>query len=136
MLKKIDHVGIAVHSLEEVKSLFLNCFQLKPVFEETVAEQKVKVAAFRLGESNLEFLEPTDTDSPIARFLEKKGQGLHHIAVGVENIDTVLKQLRESNVNLIDEKARIGAEGKKIAFVHPKSLFGMLLELSQEDSRP
>jgi methylmalonyl-CoA/ethylmalonyl-CoA epimerase len=132
MLQKIDHVGIAVHSVENVKTLFLKYFHMTPVFEETVPEQKVRVAGFKLGESNLEFLEPTDNDSPIARFLEKKGQGLHHISVGVKNIDTVLKELREKNVNLIDEKARIGAEGKKIAFVHPKSVFGILLELSQE----
>jgi methylmalonyl-CoA/ethylmalonyl-CoA epimerase len=135
MLHKIDHVGIAVHSLEDVKALFLKCFHMMPIFEEAVPEQKVKVAGFKLGESNLEFLEPTDNDSPIARFLEKRGQGLHHISVGVENIDTVLKELRENNINLIDEKARIGAEGKKIAFVHPKSVFGILLELSQENSK-
>lgn len=134
MLQKIDHVGIAVNSLVEVKALFLKCFHMTPVFEETMPEQKVKVAGFRLGESNLEFLEPTDNDSPVARFLERKGQGLHHISLGVENINTVLKELRESNVSLIDENARIGAEGKKIAFVHPKSVFGVLLELSQENS--
>lgn len=132
MLKKIDHVGIAVHSVEEVKTFFEKIFQLKPLYEEEVSEQKVRVAAFRLGESSLEFLEPTDHESPVAKFLEKKGPGLHHIAVCVNNIDFVLNQLRKNDIKLIDEKARTGAEGKKIAFVHPKSIFGVLLELSQE----
>ena len=136
MLQKIDHVGIAVQSLEEVKTLFLKCFRMRPVFEETVPEQGVKVAGFKLDESNLEFLEPTDAESPIARFLDKKGQGLHHIAVGVENIDTMLNELKDKGVGLIDAKSRRGAEGKKIAFVHPKSVFGILLELSQDNSKP
>ncbi len=133
MLEKIDHIGIAVNSIEEVKTLFKNIFQLEPVFEEEVLEQKVKVVGFRVGESNLEFLEPLNAASPIAKFLEKRGEGLHHVAVGVNDIEKTLNNLKSANLRLIDEMPRTGAEGKQIAFVHPKSVFGILLELSQKE---
>jgi methylmalonyl-CoA/ethylmalonyl-CoA epimerase len=132
VLKKLDHIGIAVHSLEPVKSFFQNIFNMSPVFEETVKEQKVRVAGFKVGETNLEFLEPTAEDSPIARYLEKRGEGLHHIALGVDDISDILNQLKEKGLRLIDETPREGAEGKHIAFIHPKSIFGILTELSQE----
>ncbi len=132
MLKKIDHIGVAVHSLEDVKALFRKLFDLQPVFEETVPEQKVKVAGFRIGESNIEFLEPTDEDSPIAKYLAKKGEGIHHLALSVDNIRETLSRMEQNRMQLIDREPRIGAEGKQIAFVHPKSLHGILLELSQD----
>ncbi len=132
MFKKIDHVGIAVKSLDAVKALYKEVFDLEPVFEETVEEQKVRVVGFKVGESNFEFLEPTGPESPIAKYLEKKGEGLHHLAVGVEDINEVLQNMKARGMKLIDETPRIGAEGKKIAFVHPKSMNGILLELSQE----
>ncbi len=132
MLKKIDHIGVAVKSLEEVKQLFRTIFEEEPVFEETVEDQKVKVAGFKIGESNIEFLEPTNDNSPIAKFLSKRGEGLHHISVTVEDINEILSKMKSKDLRLIDEEPRMGAEGKKIAFAHPKSLHGILLEFSQE----
>lgn len=135
MINRIDHVGIAVHSLEEVKEYFKKLFRLEPEFEEEVPEQKVKVIGFRIGESLLEFLEPLREDSPISNFLTKKGEGIHHLAVNVEDIEEILQRLKDSEVKLINESPIIGAEGKKIAFVHPRSNFGMLLELSQDKEK-
>lgn len=132
MLEKIDHVGIAVHSVEAVKTLFQTVFGLAPAFEEVVPEQKVKVVGFRVGESTLEYLEPLAPDSPISGFLEKRGEGLHHIAVGVRNMESLLQVMKKNGMRLIDETPKMGAEGKKIAFVHPKSANGVLLELSEE----
>ena len=129
MLKKIDHVGVAVKSVQAVKEMYKTLFGLDPVFEETVAEQKVHVVGFRIGESNIEFLEPTAPDSPIAKYLEKRGEGLHHIALAVNDIAAVLGNMKQQG---LDETPRVGAEGKKIAFVHPKSLNGMLVELSED----
>ena len=103
-----------------------------PEFEETVEEQKVKAVGFRIGESKIEFLEATSADSPIAKYLEKRGEGLHHIALSVNDIAAVLQSMKERGLRLIDEEPKTGAEGKKIAFVHPKSVNGILLELSQE----
>jgi methylmalonyl-CoA epimerase len=132
MLRKIDHIGIAVHSIEDVKSVFLRIFNLKPEFEELVEDQKVKVIAFKIGDSNLEFLEPTSSESPVAKFLEKRGQGIHHLSMEVQNLEQTLDTLKSQQIQLIDEHARNGAEGKKIAFLNPKSTFGVLLELSQK----
>lgn len=132
MLNKIDHVGVAVHSTEEVKKLYKALFNLEPEFEETVESQKVHVVGFKMGESNIEYLEPTADDSPIAKYLSKKGEGLHHIALGVSDILQILANMKSQGITLIDEAPKIGAEGKKIAFVHPKSFNGILLELSQE----
>ncbi len=132
MLKKVDHIGIAVHSIDSVKQFYSRTFRMKPVFEEEVAEQKVRVVGFQIGETRLEYLEPTAKDSPIAKFLSKKGEGIHHIAVQVDDIAHALQTLKNNGVQLIDEHPRVGAEGKKIAFVHPKSVNGVLLELSQE----
>ena len=131
-LTKIDHVGVAVRSLDTVKAMFKEVFDLEPVFEEEVETQKVRVAGFKVGESNIEYLEPTSDTSPISGFLDKRGEGLHHIAVGVSNIEEVLAQMKEKGLRLIDESPKEGAEGKMIAFVHPKSTNGILLELSQE----
>ncbi len=133
MIKKIDHIGIAVNSLQEVKQLYKTIFNVDPHFEETVADQKVNVVGIKVGESNLEFLEATSPGSPIAKFIEKRGEGLHHIALSVDDIELVLENMRKNGLDLIDEKARIGAEGKRIAFVHPKSMNGILVELSEEN---
>jgi len=132
MLDKLDHIGIAVNSIEEIKSFFQQVFNLSPVFEEIVPEQKVKVVGFLIGDSKLEFLEPTSTDSPVAKFLDKKGEGIHHLAVEVKNIDQILKRMKSKHIQLIDEEAKIGVAGKKIAFIHPKSTFGVLLELTEK----
>ncbi len=132
MLKKIDHIGIAVQSVDTVKTLFKTLFHLEPLFEETVETQKVRVVGFQVGASTIEYLEPIAGDSPISKFLEKRGEGLHHIALGVDDIEGVLQTMKMHGIRLIDETPKIGAEGKKIAFVHPGSMNGVLLELSEE----
>jgi methylmalonyl-CoA epimerase len=132
MIKKIDHIGIAVKSLEEVKKLYKSIFDIDPHFEETVDDQKVRVVGLKIGDTNLEFLEATSADSPIAKFIGKRGEGLHHISFAVEDIGHVLNNMRKKDMELIDQEARIGAEGKLIAFVHPKSMNGILVELSQK----
>jgi methylmalonyl-CoA/ethylmalonyl-CoA epimerase len=132
MLNKIDHIGIAVRSVREVKDLFKSLFNLNPDFEDDVDDQKIKVIGFKVGESNLEFIEPLNDQSPISNFLKKRGEGLHHIAISVDNIENILGEFKTHQLKLIDEKPRTGAEGKKIAFVHPNSFNGILLELTQE----
>ncbi|GAV26088.1 methylmalonyl-CoA epimerase [Carboxydothermus islandicus] len=130
MFKKIDHIGIAVANLEQsVKTFELFGFQVAGT--EEVPEQKVKVAFFPVGETNLELLMPTDEKSAVARFLMNHGEGIHHIAFLVENLEEILAGLKEKGFNLIDEKPRIGAHGKKIAFIHPKSINGVLIELCE-----
>ncbi len=127
MLKKIDHIGIAVKNLDEAIDLYKKLgFELKEI--EEIPEQKVKVAMLPVGESKIELLEATSEDSPIAKVIEKRGEGIHHIAVNVENIEKALENAKSNGLKLIDEKPRIGAGGKKIAFVHPKSTKGVLLE--------
>ncbi len=126
MIKKIDHVAIAVKNLEDGVKIWKN-FGFKIEYE-VVEEQKVKVAILHIGESRIELLEPIADDSPISKFLEKRGEGLHHLAVNVDNIEQELQRLKSLGYRLIDEKPRKGAGGKKIAFVHPKSA-KVLLEL-------
>ncbi len=126
MIKKIDHVAIAVKNLEEGVKIWKDMgFEVE---YENVDEQGVRVGIIHLGNARIEVLEPIKDDSPINKFLEKRGEGLHHLAVEVENIEKSLKALKEMGYRLIDEEPRLGAEGKKIAFVHPKST-RFLLEL-------
>ncbi len=126
MIKAIDHVAIAVRNLEEGCKVWRDLgFEIE---YEVVEDQKVKVGIIHLGDSRIEILEPLSEDSPISKFLEKRGEGLHHLAVKVENIEDVLRELEEKGYRLIDKEPRIGAGGKKIAFVHPKST-KVLLEL-------
>ena len=133
MVKKIDHIGIAVKSIEEARNLFEDIFNLKIIGEEIIEEQKVKVAFIPLGDSELELLESTLPDGPIARFIEKKGEGIQHIAFKVDNLESILSELKEKGIRLIDEKPRYGAGGAKIAFLHPKSTNGMLIELCERN---
>jgi methylmalonyl-CoA/ethylmalonyl-CoA epimerase len=128
---KIDHLGIAVHSIEEAKKLFQDTLGLKFEGSETVAEQKVTTAFFPVGDSEVELLESTAPDGPIAKYLEKRGEGIQHIAFRVENIEEALAELKEKGIRLIDEKPRMGAGGAKIAFLHPKSTHGVLIEISE-----
>ncbi len=131
MLKKIDHIGIVISNLEEIKQTLSAAFEIEPEFEEEIKDQNVKVAGFHIGESTIEYLQPTSDESPIARFLDKKGNSLHHIAYRVKNLAEVLKNLRKKGFQLIDTVPRKGAEGKSIAFVHPKSTNGILIELCE-----
>jgi methylmalonyl-CoA/ethylmalonyl-CoA epimerase len=131
---KIDHLGIAVKSIEEGKNFWTDVLGLKFEGSETVTEQKVTTAFFPVGESEVELLESTEPDGPIAKYLEKKGEGIQHIAFRVENIDAALDELKEKGVRLIDAKPRIGAGGAKIAFLHPKSTNGVLVELCERSN--
>jgi methylmalonyl-CoA/ethylmalonyl-CoA epimerase len=128
---KIDHLGIAVNSIEDGKTLWTDALGLPFEGTETVEEQKVTTAFFPVGESEVELLESTAPDGPVAKFLEKKGAGVHHVAFRVENIEEALAELKEKGIRLIDEKPRKGAGGAKIAFLHPKATNGVLVELCE-----
>ncbi|MGB2929834.1 MAG: methylmalonyl-CoA epimerase [Desulfobacterales bacterium] len=128
---KIDHLGIAVNSIEDGKNFWTDALGLEFEGSETVEEQKVTTAFFPVGESEVELLESTAPDGPIAKFLEKKGQGIHHVAFRVENVEEALAELKEKGIRLIDEKPRMGAGGAKIAFLHPKATNGILVELCE-----
>ncbi len=126
---KINHLGIATNGIDEALKFWGDALGLENVFTEIVDEQKVRVAMLPLGESRIELLEPTSDDSPISKFLEKRGGGIHHIAVEVDDIESVLAKLKSQGMKLIDETPRIGAEGCRVAFVHPSAANGVLLEL-------
>lgn len=133
MFKKIDHLGIAVEDLQEAVRLYRDILGLEYAGEEVVAEQKVKTAFFPLGESSIELLEPTSPDSPIAKFMEKKGAGIHHIALRVDDVAQAIAEMKAKGMRMIDEVPRNGAHGAKIAFIHPKSTPGVLVELCQRN---
>ena len=130
---KVDHIGIAVKSIDSCKKLYADLLGLTHAGSETVQEQKVTTAFFPIGDTELELLESTAPDGPIAKYLEKKGEGVQHIAFRVDNLEEALAELKAKGVQLIDEKPRRGAGGAKIAFLHPKSTYGILVELSQRD---
>lgn len=130
-VNKIDHIGIAVENLEESSVFYRDVLGLELIGVEEVPSQRVKVAMFRIGESKIELLEPTSPDSPIAAFLEKKGQGVHHIAYSVQDAAGAVTELIEKEVRMIDKEPRPGAGGTKIAFVHPKASGRVLTELCQ-----
>ena len=130
--EKIDHIGIAVPNLDEAVKVYTALLGKGPDHMEEIADQKGKPAFFAVDEPNLELLQSTSPDGPIGKFVEKNGRGgLHHICLQVDNIEKILEECRKKGIQLIDEKPRIGAHGKKIAFVHPKSTGGVLLELSE-----
>ena len=128
-ISHIEHLGIAVHSIEESLPFYEGVLGLKCYSIEEVADQKVKTAFFQVGGTKIELLEPTSEDSPIAKFLEKKGQGIHHIAYCVDDVEASLRDAEAKGMRLIDEHPRKGAEGLDIAFLHPKSTEGVLTEL-------
>ena len=128
---KINHLGIATKGIEESLKFWSDALGLENVHTEVVEDQKVRVAMLPLGESRIELLEPTSDDSPISKFLEKRGAGIHHIAVEVEDIRASLAKLKARGMRLIDEDPRIGAKNCLVAFVHPASANGVLLELVQ-----
>lgn len=132
--KKINHIGIAVKNLEASSSLYRDVLGMTFEGTEEVAEQKVRVAFFNIGGSRIELLEPTTPDSPVAKFLESKGEGVHHVAYEVEDIEAALAELKDDGIRLIDEKPRRGAHGTSIAFLHPKASGGVLTELCQPRS--
>ena len=124
----IEHIGIAVKSLDESIPYYENLLGIKCYSVEEVKEQKVKTAFFQIGQTKIELLESTDPEGPIGKFLEKKGEGIHHLAFAVENADAALKSADENGLLLIDKVSRKGAEGMNIGFLHPKSTHGVLIE--------
>jgi methylmalonyl-CoA/ethylmalonyl-CoA epimerase len=130
----IEHIGIAVKDLQASIKFYENILGLKCYGVEEVKDQKVKTAFFKIGETKIELLETTDPDGPIAKFIEKKGEGIHHIAFAVDNVETSLKEMETKGVQLIDKQPRKGAEEMSIAFLHPKSTGGVLIELCEKPS--
>ncbi|MCL2817809.1 MAG: methylmalonyl-CoA epimerase [Clostridiales bacterium] len=132
-IQKIDHIGVAVKSIEEAAAFWQETLGLRITGVETVESQKVKTAFIPTGDSEIELLEATDAESAIAKFIESKGEGIHHLALRVKDIEAALATLSAQGVRLIDQVPRQGAGGAKIAFVHPKAAGGILLELCQRD---
>ena len=128
----IEHIGIAVSNLEASIDLYEKTFGLKCYKIEEVPEQKVRTAFFRVSQTKIELLESTDPEGPIGRFIEKRGEGIHHIAFAVKDIDKQLQQAEENGVVLIDKSPRKGAENLDIAFLHPKSTSGVLIEICED----
>ncbi len=135
MIEKVEHIAIAVHSLEQALPFYCEQLGLEHELTEEVPEQKVRVAILKVGNTRFELLEPTAEDSPIARFLASRGPGLHHVALGTNELGQRLRDLDQGGVRLIDKKPRTGAEGKEVAFIHPKASGGVLLELCAESQR-
>ncbi|MCS7124620.1 MAG: methylmalonyl-CoA epimerase [Candidatus Bathyarchaeota archaeon] len=130
MFMGVEHVGVAVKCLDEALRIYRDVLGFRLLSIHVLTERKVKAAFLSTGgETHIELLEPLDSDSPVAKFLESRGEGIHHIAIKVYDIEKTLEEFKKKGVFLVDEKPRIGAEGKKIAFVHPKSTKGVLLEL-------
>ncbi|MFJ7725448.1 methylmalonyl-CoA epimerase [Neobacillus sp. NPDC097160] len=132
MIKKVDHIGIAVKSLENTLPFYTDVLQLSLLRIEVVDSQKVKVAFLQAGETKLELLEPTSAESSIATFIEKRGEGIHHVALGVTSIEERIAEMKAKGIRMIDEAPRPGAGGADIAFMHPKSASGVLYELCEK----
>lgn len=131
MLKQIDHIGIAVENLDQIIETYRTAFGVEPDFKEIISDQKVEIAGYRTGESVIEYFSPLTGNTSIGRFLEKRGNAIHHIAYRVDNLEDKLKKLMEAGFTLIDKEPRAGADGKKIAFLHPKDFNGILIELCE-----
>lgn len=131
-LTHIEHIGIAVNSIEEAKKYYENVLGLKCYAIEVVEDQKVKTAFFMIGQTKIELLEPTSPDSAVAKFIAKKGQGIHHIAFATDDVDKSLKEAENKGVKLIDKEKRKGAEGLNIGFLHPKFTMGVLTEFCEK----
>jgi methylmalonyl-CoA/ethylmalonyl-CoA epimerase len=132
MITKIDHIGIAVANLDETVKFYTDMLGMKIEKTETHAEQKVKVAFLPVGDTELELLESTDPEGPIARFIKSKGEGIQHIAFQTENIEKAIAELKSKGMRMIDDKPRSGAGGTKIAFLHPKFTYGVLVEVVEK----
>ncbi len=132
MIKGLDHIGIAVRNLDEALEIFEKTLGLEVEMVRVLEEQKVKMAFLSAGETRIELLEPTDREGPVARFIEKRGEGVHHIAFTVADIEASLQEMKDKGIAVVDEKPRIGAEGFRIAFLHPKSTKNVLVELCEK----
>jgi methylmalonyl-CoA/ethylmalonyl-CoA epimerase len=132
VIKKVDHIGIAVRSIETTLPFYTEVLKLPLLGIEEVESQKVRVAFLKAGETKLELLEPTTEESTIAQFIKTRGEGMHHIALGVNSIEERIIEMKEKGIRMIDEEPRIGAGGAHIAFMHPKSASGVLVELCEK----
>ncbi|WP_436372821.1 methylmalonyl-CoA epimerase [Cytobacillus sp. BC1816] len=132
MIKKVDHIGIAVRSLDKALPFYIEVLQLEFLGIEEVDSQGVKVAFIKAGETKLELLEPTSEESPIAKFIEKRGEGLHHVALGVDSIQERINQMKEQGIRMLQDEPKIGAGGAQVAFMHPKSTGGILYEFCEK----
>ncbi len=128
----VEHIGVALSKNEQLSNLFKNIFNLEHIGSEIVEEQKVNTDIFSASNTKIELLEAISEDSPISKYISKYGQGMHHLALLVEDIDVAIKYLIENNIEMIDQKPKIGVEGYKIAFIHPKSTPGLLIEICQK----
>jgi methylmalonyl-CoA/ethylmalonyl-CoA epimerase len=129
MLNRIYHLGYAVEDIEAASRFYMENFGVEPTEPEVVEEQGIIATMFRVGESMVELVQPTGPDTPVSRFLARRGEGFHHVAYQVDNLEAALRELRKTGVEIIDEEPRIGARGTRMAFIHPKSTFGVLTEL-------
>jgi methylmalonyl-CoA/ethylmalonyl-CoA epimerase len=134
-ISHIEHIGIAVKSIDETVQYYENVLGLKCYAIEEVKDQKVKTAFFKVGETKIELLESSDPEGPIGKFIEKKGEGIHHLAFAVDDLAKALPEVEEKGVRLIDKSPRKGAEGLNIGFLHPKSTFGVLTELCEDPNK-
>jgi methylmalonyl-CoA/ethylmalonyl-CoA epimerase len=127
-IERIEHIGIAVSNLDEAIAFYENVLDLTCYAIEEVADQKVRTAFFKIGETKIELLESTDPEGPVGKFIEKRGEGVHHIAFAVDDIEAALAETAGKGIRLIDQTPRIGAEGLRIGFLHPKNTLGVLTE--------
>lgn len=132
MITGLEHLGIAVKNLDDALEVFQRILGLKVEEVQIFEDQKVKIAFLLAGETKIELLEPTDEDSPVGKFIEKRGEGIHHLAFTVADVETALRKVKEEGIAVVDEKPRIGAQGFKVAFLHPKSTMSVLVELCQK----
>ncbi len=131
MYKRLAHIGIAVRSIDKSAGIFSSLFGIPAEHTEEVADQRVRAMFFRIGESGVELLEPAGSDSPIAKFIEKRGEGVHHLSFEVDDIEAEIARLKREGFQMVDETPRTGADGSKVAFLHPRSTNGVLVEISQ-----
>jgi methylmalonyl-CoA epimerase len=131
MIKRIDHIAVAVHDINETAKFYTEMLRLDLSGVEVVTEQKTKVGFLKIGESNIELVEPASEDSPLAKFLETRGPGIHHICLEVDDIEKEVEELKKRGTRMIDEKPRPGAHNTRVAFIHPKSAGGVLIELNE-----
>ena len=132
MIKGLHHVGVAVSNLDEALRTYKSTLGLEPSYVKEVKDQKIRVASFKIGGSSIELFEPTDQTSTVAAFLAKRGEGMHHVALAVDDIRAALDAAQKAGASAIDREPRVGAEGQLIAFLHPKSTRGTLVELCQD----
>ncbi len=132
LIKGLHHIGIAVTNLDEAVKVYTSVLGLEPAYMKEVKDQKIRIASFRLGDSSIELFEPTDPTSTVSSFLAKRGEGMHHVALGVDDIRAALRAAQEAGASVIDKEPRTGAEGQLIAFLHPKSTRGALIEFCQD----